>query len=123
MKVSFGPTNVNAKNFSDKPISYTRNAVGILADGTLKELFSVIFCDTKTTSYATIFIRHGEFRRGAGKAGGYGYHKPSAALAEALNNAGINLSDDISGRGDGLIDRALEAIAKTMDDVKSFIIV
>lgn len=43
MKASFGPKNENAKNFSHKQTSCTRTAVGILADGTLKELFSVIF--------------------------------------------------------------------------------
>ena len=49
---------------------------------------------------------------GSGKTSGYGYHRPSAALAEAIHNAGISLSQDISGSGDAAMDRAVMAIAR-----------
>lgn len=38
-------------------------------------------------------------RRGYGHAGGYGYHKGSAAIGGALNASGIKLSEPVSGRG------------------------
>lgn len=47
----------------------------------------------------------------SGVAKGYGYHKPSAALADACCKAGIELSEDISGRGDDAMEQALRAIA------------
>ena len=49
---------------------------------------------------------------GYGKAGGWGYHKASAAAAYSFESAGINLSEALDGRGDGAIRDALLAIAK-----------
>ncbi len=46
-----------------------------------------------------------------GVARGYGYHKPSAALQDALRLSGWHLDTDIDGRGDGAIDEAITAIA------------
>jgi hypothetical protein len=55
---------------------------------------------------------------GGGKAGGYGYHKPSAALAAALAAAGVKLSDPIDGLGESAEDAALLAIARAAVDSK-----
>ena len=49
---------------------------------------------------------------GSGKTSGFGYHRGSAALADAIYNAGISLSQDISGSGDDAMDRAVMAIAR-----------
>jgi hypothetical protein len=49
---------------------------------------------------------------GSGKASGFGYHRGSAALADAIDNAGIALSQDINGSGDAAMDRAVMAIAR-----------
>lgn len=49
--------------------------------------------------------------RGYGKAGGYGYHKPSAAMEEALKAAGCVLAEPIDGRGDSAMRDAMLAIA------------
>lgn len=46
----------------------------------------------------------------SGIAGGYGYHKGSAAAADAIANAGISLSENISGVGTDAIRKALKAI-------------
>ncbi len=46
-----------------------------------------------------------------GSAGGGGYHRPSAAAAEAIRKTGIVLSEDISGRGDSAIETAVKAVA------------
>lgn len=54
---------------------------------------------------------------GAGKAGGCGYHKESAAIAHALKTAGVGLYDDdmsevdISGTGSTHYEDAFKAIA------------
>lgn len=49
--------------------------------------------------------------QGSGTAGGYGYHRPSAAAQEAINNASFTLSEPIDGRGDRAIEEAVRAIA------------
>lgn len=47
----------------------------------------------------------------SGSASGYGYHKGSVAAMDAIDSAGITLSENISGRGDDCIREALKAIA------------
>lgn len=65
---------------------------------------------------------------GTGKAGGYGYHKDSAAFQECLNNAGIILEGrggrlgegrtwqrlNVGGGGSSCIDAALYAIGESL---------
>lgn len=57
---------------------------------------------------------------GHGKAGGYGYHKPSAAMQHAIAAAGFTLTDDngdsmpIDGRGDEAMHDAAIAIAAAL---------
>lgn len=57
------------------------------------------------------------FTSGTGSAGGWGYHKSSAAVQNALTSAGIELYDKdktrqyIDGVGDGAIREALLAVA------------
>ena len=63
-----------------------------------------------STVYAACWI-HSMSASGTGKAGGYGYHKGSAAAAEAMYNAGLRFSEPISGRGESLIIEAIEAFA------------
>ena len=59
-------------------------------------------------------------RNGSGTAGGYGYHRGSAAACEAIYNAGIELDEDISGRGDSSIVEAVEAIARAIYPEKKY---
>ena len=54
------------------------------------------------------------WRHSSGHAGGYGYHRASAAVARAIENAGITLDEEISGRGDTMIAEAVRAIAVAM---------
>jgi len=51
---------------------------------------------------------------GAGSASGYGYDKQSAALACAIDSAGIELSKSISGVGPSAIREALGAIMEAL---------
>jgi hypothetical protein len=64
--------------------------------------------------YCSVWIRTRAGRRlsGRGSAGGAGYHKGSAAFAEALDSAGITLSRDIHGAGDSEVEDAMAAIAE-----------
>jgi hypothetical protein len=67
------------------------------------------------TCYACVWISGDSvWGRGGGKAGGYGYHKESAALEEALGRAGVKLSEGIGGRGDQAMFTALESLARAM---------
>jgi len=56
-------------------------------------------------------VRGQDYRSGRGSASGCGYHKESAALAEALDNAGIHLSLAIGGTGSSHYRDVFEAIA------------
>jgi len=78
---------------------------------------------TGTTWYACIWVQtpEGPHLSGSGSAGGYGHHKPSAAASEAIRNAGIELSQDISGRGDESIRGAVKAIADAIGQSNALI--
>jgi hypothetical protein len=67
-----------------------------------------------STAYACVWVHGGEKRyaRGAGRAGGGGYCKASAAAGAALADAGIKLQHDIDGRGLEAIRGALEALGR-----------
>lgn len=78
--------------------------------------------------YACIWAHTGEISvSGKGSAGGYGYHKASAAIDEAISSAGIELygspygrdeepnrKASISGVGDTAIELALRAIGRAL---------
>lgn len=65
-----------------------------------------------TSAAVWIHGANGFHSSGTGAAGGGGYHKASAAAAYALKNAGVDLSRDIDGRGNGAISEAVLAVAK-----------
>jgi hypothetical protein len=61
--------------------------------------------------YCAVWIRtKGEWHTGTGSATGGGYHMASAALAEALINAGVDLSEAIDGWGEGAMLEAIRAV-------------
>lgn len=86
--------------------------------------------NSASTVYASIWIRDDRNQRwyaGNGSAGGYGYHKESAAIQEALTSAGVELRGDVYGRngdskqvahidgvGESAIKSAMEAIARAL---------
>lgn len=80
-------------------------------------LYASYKADGAAPVYASIWIknpRQNLYIAGSGRATGYGYHKGSAALASALESAGVTLDEDIDGRGDTAIKDALKAIAEAM---------
>ena len=71
--------------------------------------------DGASPIYGSIWINgNNQHTSGSGTAGGYGYHKGSAAAGDAISSAGIVLDKDINGRGDSAIKEALTAIARAM---------
>jgi len=64
--------------------------------------------------YCALWIQASHYGCGAGKAGGYGYEKKSAAVGDAISDSGISLDSDIDGRGEYAIIEALEAIAQSL---------
>lgn len=78
---------------------------------------SVVYCVLWTHGYAYGL----ESARGYGKAGGSGYHKPSAALQEAMTRAGIKLAENIGGCGDQAMQEALLCLAAGMGVKRPYI--
>ena len=56
----------------------------------------------------------GDWFGASGSAGGYGYDKASAAVGDALRNAGVQLSEGIWAVGEQAIIEALWAVANTL---------
>jgi hypothetical protein len=97
-------------------------AIAIHPDGRAYDAVILRLYATDAKSYACIWTHSNcawnnaqdFWRNGSGTAGGYGYHRGSAAAAEAIYNAGIELSEDINGRGDQAIEEAVHAIARAI---------
>ena len=116
MKATIKELADNGKNYGHKKeLISTYNVV----TDTLKEIITVRCYMGRSASasvvYASLWITAPDYHgSGTGKAGGYGYHKVSAAISEAILSAGIELSKDISGVGNGAIHEALGAIASAL---------
>lgn len=81
----------------------------------VQECVDIKLYSTDSRAYACAWLHYpGFYSSGSGMAGGYGYHRTSAAAGRALRAAGVSLSEDIDGRGDGAIRDAVEAIAQAM---------
>ena len=119
MKATFKETKNNAINYGvKKELVSTWNVIVNSNDGLKNIITARCYMGrsaSASTMYASIWIYDEKHHTsGSGKAGGYGYHKQSAAISDAIESAGIELNEDISGRGDSAIKEALEAIAATL---------
>lgn len=97
--------------------SYTALAACTDYDGNpdLKPVVELRLYGTGNTNTAAIWVHSADIHSsGTGAAGGYGYHRPSAAAAEAIRNAGFELSENISGVGESAIVRAVKAISEAV---------
>ena len=106
--------------------SYTAIVDGIDYEGkpTKKTPVELRLYGTGSKNYACLWvndIKSNIHTSGSGSAGGYGYHRPSAAAAEAIMNAGIDLSEHIDGRGESAIEEAVKAIAEALGYVNPFV--
>lgn len=110
---------LNGKNYSvDKELHQAFSVVVSTKDG-LSDVVTarVYYSRARSASVAYVSIwatGRGIHCAGHGTAGGYGYHRNSAALAHAITSAGIRLDSDISGAGTGAMRDALTAIARAM---------
>jgi hypothetical protein len=79
--------------------------------------------DGASPIYGSIWINgNNQHTSGSGMAGGYGYHKGSAAAGDAIVSAGIKLDRDINGRGDSAIREALTDIAQAMGFNNTYVV-
>lgn len=124
----------NARNYNGQKEQINRYLAVTRTDRTdYRRWLTLIDCrvymsyrsDGASPMYASIWIRNpidpaGERSySGTGKASGYGYHKASAAIGDAIESAGLKLSQPIDGRGDQAVRDALQAICSALgyDDV------
>ena len=119
MKATFNGIKHNAINYgAQKEMIATWNVIVDSNDGLRDIITARCYMGRSTnasTVYASIWVHSTDHRtNGTGKAGGYGYHKQSAAVSDAIRSAGITLSKDISGAGDSAIESALKAIAQAL---------
>ena len=116
MLATLGNEAKNAINYGDKKAMI--RTYNVITEG-LENIITVrCYMDRSanaSTVYASVWINTSEVHTsGKGKAGGYGYHKESAAIGDAINSAGIMLDTDISGVGNSAIRDALTAIANAL---------
>lgn len=121
----------NINHRKENHFTHQITAVAINKDGRAYDAVTLRIYSTDARSYACIWTASNcswnnardLWRNGSGSAGGYGYHRASAATAEAIYNAGIELSEDINGRGTCAMREAVEAIARAMwnDSVNIYI--
>jgi hypothetical protein len=68
---------------------------------------------TGSRNYCCLWVNNEPIHTsGSDYAGGYGYHRSSAALQGAIDNAGFTLDKRIDGVGDSAMEEAMLAIAE-----------
>lgn len=102
------------RNYGGEKETVTHKSVICIVDGKAVEpiTYRAYMGRSKgvSTVYATIWVHPGECHRsGSGSAGGYGYHKESAAAYDAAISCGFTFSKCLSGTGQ--IDQMLAAMA------------
>ena len=116
MKAEFTNPQLNSLKYGEKELTAAYTVIGIgKSRSDVDELASLrIYMGRSRTAsrvYASLWVRgKGINCAGSGWAGGYGYHKASAATSEAFANAGITLDESISACGDRAICDALHAL-------------
>lgn len=76
-------------------------------------------CRQLRLSMGTLARRRALHQSGSGSAGGYGYHRPSAAVQEAATNAGFKFTRAFDGVGDSAVEEAVLAMAKALGHRKA----
>lgn len=123
----------NAKRPDNKELVSAYSLVVRLPSGELRDVVTVKCYMGRSASasvvYAVLWVKcaDGHWTSGSGRAGGYGYHKESAAIADAVKSAGIELQDlerndhrhdfmkhqfDLSGTGTSYYPQVFDAIAR-----------
>ena len=118
----------NAKRPDNKELVSAYSLVVRLPSGEMREAVTARCYMGRSASasvvHAVLWVRcaDGEWTSGSGSAGGYGYHKESAAIADAVRSAGIELKDlendckdhwfAFGGTGESYYPQVFEAIAR-----------
>ena len=118
----------NAKNMNGEK-ELVQHIVGVDDAGSKRQIVDCRLYIGRSRNAATVYCsiwangyinNEQAWITGHGKAGGYGYHKPSAAMQNAIAAAGFTLTDDngdivpIDGRGDDSMRDAAIAIAAAL---------
>lgn len=88
----------------------------LLINRNMRKIASLRLYSTGQTIYACLWIMKDDWASGSGKAGGWGYHKASAAASEAFRTAGFKFDEEISGRGESAVQDALLAVAAHLNE-------
>lgn len=128
MQATIKSTQSNAKQL-DKEITSTLGLVARV-DGKLSKVVDARFYMSRSADgagpvYCNVWV-HGAtgYTSGRGKASGYGYHKTSAAMSDAIGSAGFTLDKEISGVGSDAMREACLAMAVAMGcDVSEYLFV
>ena len=113
--------NANVRNISNQALNAREKQALIhqitilaIADGAIWELAEcrLYMSNSRSASRITaiLWVNGINYACGSGYADGYGYHKQSAAVESAINAAGIELSEHISGRGEQAMVDGLKAV-------------
>lgn len=105
-----------ARNARDKQALIHQYTVLGIIDGEIRSLAeSRIYMSASRSAErmtAILWVHGANYACGSGYAGGYGYHKPSAAVGNAIDAAGFELDRHfIGGGGDSVLIDALKAVA------------
>ena len=111
--------------------------LSVIEQMTTKTLVTAKFYQTgeSITCVLRVYDSEGNYGTAVARAGGYGYHKSSAALADALRKCGVTgrykhgMENGgewapglcLSGRGDGAMSEVLMLLAKKLTTRKTFI--
>ena len=123
----------NARRPDNKELVSAYSLVVRLPSGEMREVVTVRCYMGRSASasviHAVMWVKcaDGHWTSGSGSAGGYGYHKESAAIAHAIDSAGVELKDlerndhrtdfmrhqfDLGGTGTSYYPQVFEAIAR-----------
>jgi hypothetical protein len=118
----------NARRPDNKELVSAYSLVVRLPSGEMREVVTARCYMGRSASasvvHAVLWVRcaDGHWTSGSGHAGGYGYHKESAAIADAIKSAGIELKDvgndrkdhwfDLGGTGGSYYPQVFDAIAR-----------
>jgi len=103
--------------------------VGLNDKREIHKFIDIRFYGSGSVVYCCVWVHDGRedkgmpYLSGSAKAGGYGYHKESAAMEAALNDAGFTFAAHFGGCGDSAMRVALEAIARKAKIRKATIMV
>jgi len=107
------------KMLDEKKLSRSFSFLAITPEGAPEEVARILVWGTAARSYASVWLKvPGDWRGGHAHAGGYGYHRGSAAVNRALKSAGVLLDYDIEGRGETAYPGAIAAALLALDEYR-----